>query len=370
MGIKEITRAFVKGASNRGVLQMILIFILAGAFAGMAKGMGAVDATVAATLGIIPSSMIYAGLFITACLISFSVGTSVGTIVAVVPIACGIASGMGDSVPFACGIVVGGAFFGDNLSFISDTTLAATKALGVKMRDKFAANFKVVLPAVAATLLIYILMGLSSKTEVPQMPPADVLLLIPYILVITLALCGISVNRILVIGIAACCLTAWADGQTDWQKLGLSAWKGIEGMRDVIIVALLAGGILNVFKALGWLRRFTLRMMERVSSKRGAMACIAATVSATNLLTANNTVAILSIGGLANDIAQEYDLDRKQTAGVLDIFSCLVQSLIPYGAQLLMAGSLSSVPSASIIPWLFYPMLMGVCAIISVARTK
>lgn len=370
MIIYKVFRAFFKGALNPGVLQMILIFILAGAFAGIAKGMGAVDATVAATLSLVPGSMIYAGLFLTACIISFSVGTSVGTIVAVVPIACGIASDIGASLPFVTGIVVGGAFFGDNLSFISDTTLAATKALGVEMRDKFAANIRVVLPAVVACLAIYLLAGLNSDITVPQLPQTDAAKLIPYILVITLALCGLGVNLILCIGITACVAVAYFTGSADAAKIATDAWAGISGMTEVIVVALVAGGFLNIIKAAGWFRIFTRWMMGIVKTKRGAMASIAGLISATNFLTANNTVAILSVGGIANDIANEYGLDHRQTAGILDMFSCLVQSIIPYGAQLLMASAFAGIYAVQIIPWLFYPLLMGLCAAISILRIR
>lgn len=369
MEAKNIIRDFLRGALDRGVLQMILIFILAGAFAGIARNIGAVEATVAATLGIIPASMIYAGLFITACLISFSVGTSMGTIAAVVPIACGIAQDTGDSLPYMVGIVVGGAFFGDNLSFISDTTLAATRALGVKMRDKFRANFMVVLPAVLLSLCIYVLLGLSQSSQVPPQPQADAAKLIPYIIVIVLALCGLGVIRILCIGVTVCILTGLATGAASAGMLG-AALDGVLGMTSVIIVALVAGGLLNVIKSLGWFENFVQRMEKTVSSRRGAMASIAALVSITNIFTANNTVAILSVGGIAKDIAVRYKLNRRQTAGVLDMFSCLTQSLLPYGAQLLMASAFAGISAVSIIPWLFYPLLMGVCATVSILRIK
>lgn len=363
-------KAFLSGALDKGVLQMILIFILAGAFAGIAKSIGAVDATVTATLRLLPSSMIYAGLFLTACLISFSIGTSMGTIAAVVPLACGIAQQTGISTAFVVGIAVGGAFFGDNLSFISDTTLAATRAMKVKMKDKFKANILVVLPAVAVCLIIYILAGLSSDINVPQMSDAQSVKLIPYILVIVLALFGIDVIAILCIGLAACLCTGLGTGAADLYVMSVGAWAGIRGMMSVIIVAILAGGILSVIKALGWFELLTQWMGRKVHSKRGAMASIAALVSATNVLTANNTVAILSVGGIAHDIAVKYNLSRKQTAGIMDMFSCLTQALLPYGAQLLMASAFAEISALQIIPWLFYPLLMGLCAIVSILRIR
>ncbi len=365
-----LVRAFFKGAFERGVLQMVLIFILAGAFAGIARGIGSVDATVAATLRLMPGSMIYAGLFLTACVISFSVGTSVGTIVAVVPIACGIAADTGMSLPFITGVVVGGAFFGDNLSFISDTTLAATKALKVRMKDKFRANILVVFPAVIMSLLIYLYAGLSADISVPALDDPQPLKLIPYLLVIFLALCGVGVNLILIIGIAACVAVGLFTGSSDCKAMMDAAWVGIIGMTEVIAVAILAGGLLSVIKALGWFDAFTKWMMDIVHTKRGAMASIAGLVSVTNMMTANNTVAILSVGGVANDIADAYHLDHRKVAGILDMFSCLVQSMIPYGAQLLMASAFAGISAVSIIPWLFYPFLMGVCAVISICKIK
>lgn len=370
MNFKRLFKDFIAGAADKGVLQMLCIFVLAGAFAGLARGIGSVQASVGAALSIIPGSMIYAGLFLTACIISFSVGTSVGTIVAVMPVAVGIASDTGISIPFIAGIVVGGAFFGDNLSFISDTTLAATKALGVKMRDKFKANFLVVLPAVLVTLAIYVIAGLSANIEVPAVTRPDAALLIPYILVIVLALCGLGVIKILCIGIVSCCLTGVLTGASSWLLLGGYAWEGVKSMRDVIIVAVLAGGILSMIKGLGWFDRFTEALRKVVHSRRGALASIAAIVSVTNVMTANNTVAIISVGGIASDIADNYGLNHRQTAGVLDMFSCLVQSLLPYGAQLLMASSFADISPMAIIPFLFYPVLMGICAEISIITTK
>lgn len=370
MKIKKQIRDFISGASDKGVLQMLCIFVLAGAFAGLARGIGSVEASVNAALSIIPGSMIYAGLFLTACIISFSVGTSVGTIVAIMPIAVGMASDTGISTPFICGIVVGGAFFGDNLSFISDTTLAATRVMGVNMRDKFKANFLVVLPAVLVTLAIYVFAGLSAHIDIPAADRPDAALLIPYILVIVLALCGLGVIKILCIGIASCCLTGVLGGSCTWTDLGGYAWSGVQSMLDVIIVAVLAGGILSVIKGLGWFDRFTDALRKVVHGRRGALASIAAMVSVTNILTANNTVAIISVGGIASDIADNYDLNRRQCAGILDMFSCLIQSLLPYGAQLLMAASFAGISSVSIIPYLFYPVLMGICAITSIIITK
>lgn len=367
---RNTIKAFLAGALDKAVLQMILIFILAGAFAGMARGMGSVDATVNATLRLLPGSMIYAGLFFTACIISFSIGTSMGTIAAVVPLACGIAQQTGIHVPFVVGIVVGGAFFGDNLSFISDTTLAATRAMKVKMSDKFKANIKMAIPAVLLCLAVYITAGLKADISMPVTEDVDLAMLIPYIVVIILALCSVEVTTILAIGIVCCVITGLATHHSGIYAMLNSAWTGICGMTEVIIVALLAGGILAVIKSLGWFEIFTRWMERRVQSKRGAMGCIAALVSGTNIMTANNTVAILSIGGIAHDIAVNYKLNRRQTAGIIDVFSCLTQSFLPYGAQLLMASAFAGITSVEIIPWLFYPMALGIFAVAAILRIK
>lgn len=373
--LKRILRAFWQGATHKTVLQMTAIFILAGAFAGIAGQIGAVDATVAATLRLLPAKMLYAGLFLTSCIISFSVGTSVGTIVAVTPIAAGIAADTGVGLPFMVGIVVGGAFFGDNLSFISDTTLAATKALRVEMKDKFKANILTVLPAVILCLAIYLIAGFKADMIIPELSQPQLSRLIPYILVIVLALCGVNVLKILGIGIIACVIVGLvypADAAHTVAKISgdmaMGAWHGVLGMTEVIIVALAAGGALNVIKEVGWFDAFVNALLKVVKGQRGAMAVIAAMVSVVNMMTANNTVAILTVGGVAYDIASKFKLDPRQTAGILDMFSCLTQSLLPYGAQLLMASALAGISAVGIIPWLFYPMLMGICAIISILR--
>lgn len=371
----RILKAFWQGATHKTVLQMTAIFILAGAFAGIAGQIGAVDATVAATLRLLPAKMLYAGLFLTSCIISFSVGTSVGTIVAVTPIAAGIAADTGVGLPFMVGIVVGGAFFGDNLSFISDTTLAATKALRVEMKDKFKANILTVLPAVILCLAIYLIAGFKADMIIPELSQPQLSRLIPYILVIVLALCGVNVLKILGIGIIACVIVGLVYPADDAHTvamisgdMAMGAWHGVLGMTQVIIVALVAGGALNVIKEVGWFDAFVNALLKVVNGQRGAMAVIAAMVSVVNMMTANNTVAILTVGGVAYDIASKFKLDPRQTAGILDMFSCLTQSLLPYGAQLLMASALAGISAVGIIPWLFYPMLMGICAIISILR--
>lgn len=366
---------FSHGAGNHKVLQMIWIFILAGAFAQTAKDIGSIDATVNLTMRVIPPSMLFAGLFFTACFISMSVGTSVGTIVALVPIAAGIAAQTGSEVSHLTAIVVGGAFFGDNLSFISDTTIAATRALDCSMKDKFKANIFIVAPAVLIVLAIYVFQGMGISVGVPQ-EHAELLKLLPYLLVLVLALCGLDVMLILSLGIGLNFAIGLVTGTLGWSSWLASMGEGISGMGSLIIVTMLAGGMMELMRVNGGLDY----LMEKLSDglgkpvegqatadqKRGAELSIAALVSLANLCTANNTIAILTVGGIARDIAEKFGLDRRKVASILDTFSCLVQGLIPYGAQLLMASGLAGVDAAHIIKYLYYPFALGIVAVLAI----
>ncbi|MBQ9201374.1 MAG: Na+/H+ antiporter NhaC family protein [Bacteroidales bacterium] len=353
---------FSRGAGHPNILLMIWIFILAGAFAHTAQGIGAVDATVSLMLGIIPPQVLLAGMFVTACLISMAVGTSVGTIVALVPIGAGIAAQGDISVPFMTGIIVGGAFFGDNLSFISDTTIAATQAAGCEMADKFKANLMIVLPAFVAVTVLYLFMGRDICFDTP-VAPASWYRVLPYLLVIVLALLRQNVTLILVIGIAVNAAIGLLSGDFGWIGWLQSVGQGIAGMNDLIIVTLLAGGLLATIRAGGGLNLIIQMLTRHINGKRGAQAAIACLVSLANLCTANNTIAIITVGGIARNIADKYGLSPRKTASLLDTFSCLMQSLIPYGAQLLMAAGLAAVSPTAIIPFLYYSFLMGGCAV-------
>lgn len=356
---------FSEGAGNRNVLLMIWIFVLAGAFAGTAEDMGAIDSAVNFTLGILPGKFLYAGLFLASCFISMAIGTSVGTIVALVPVASGIAAEAGMDVAFVTAIVAGGAFFGDNLSFISDTTIAATRTQGCSMSDKFRVNIGIVAPAAVIVTLIYVLFGLSSGAEVSA---GDVngVKLVPYLLVIGLALAGVNVVTVLIIGILANAVIGFAYGSFSWVEWLASIGDGIGSMGELIIVTMLAGGMLEVIRHNGGLDFIISGLTRRISGKRGAEFSIAALVSMANLCTANNTIAIITTGRIAKDISEKYGLDPRKTASILDTFSCLVQGLIPYGAQLLMASGLSGVSGISIMGFMYYPFLMGLCAILSI----
>ena len=360
--LEQRVAVFSEGAGNRNVLLMIWIFVLAGAFAATAKQIGAIDATVNIALRILPGRLLYAGLFLASCFISMSIGTSVGTIVALVPVAAGIAQEIEVSNAFITAIIVGGAFFGDNLSFISDTTIAATRTQDCSMSDKFKVNFRIVGPAALAVTALYIFLG-RSVSVVPEAGSVDLILLAPYLLVIILAITGVNVSAVLTIGIIINAVIGFAQGSLDWSSWLEGIGSGISGMGDLIIVTMLAGGMLEIIRENGGLDFIVKGMTKRIRSKRGAELSIAGLVSLANLCTANNTIAIITTGGIARDITRKFNLDPRKTASILDTFSCLVQGLIPYGAQLLMAAGLSGVSSISIIAHLYYPFVMGTFAL-------
>lgn len=367
--LEERITVFSQGAGNANVLLMIWIFVLAGAFASTAEQIGAIDATVNLALNILPGKLIYAGLFLAACFISMSIGTSVGTIVALVPVGAGISQEMAgassESLAFITAIIVGGAFFGDNLSFISDTTIAATRTQNCSMSDKFRANIRIVAPAAAAVTLIYILMGAESS-YVPETGAIDLLRIVPYFLVILLALIKVNVTAVLTVGLAVNGAIGLFTGSLEWSSYLGSIGSGIRDMGDLIIVTMLAGGLLETIKSYGGLDFIVNKMTKGIKSKRGAEFSIAGLVTVANICTANNTIAIITIGRIANDITKRFNLDSRKTASILDTFSCLVQGLIPYGAQLLMAGGLAGISMISIIGKLYYPMVLGLFAVLAI----
>lgn len=375
--LEKRIEAFSKGAGNKSVLLMIWIFIMAGAFASTAKSIGAIDATVNLAMAILPGKFIFAGLFLAACFISMSIGTSVGTIVALVPIASGIAAQLqaGGATDFTCdpafitAIIVGGAFFGDNLSFISDTTIAATRTQGCSMKDKFKANFRIVWPAAMIVCAIYIFLGLSVSFS-PEYEAVNWYLLIPYILVIALALSGVNVLLVLAIGIGVNAILGLGFCSLGWTGLLKSIGDGIAGMGDLIIVTILAGGMLELIRINGGIDWIVGAMTRNIKGKRGAELSIAALVSFANMCTANNTIAIITVGGISNDISKRFGLEPRRVASILDTFSCMVQGIIPYGAQLLLASGLTDVPVFSISSFLYYPLVMGVCSLLSIVIRK
>ena len=360
--LEERVSIFSEGAGNKNVLLMIWIFVLAGAFAATAKQIGAIDATVNLALRILPGKLLYAGLFLASCFISMSIGTSVGTIVALVPVAAGIAEGIEASTAMVTAIIVGGAFFGDNLSFISDTTIAATRTQECSMSDKFKVNMRIVGPAALLVTVLYVFLG-RSVSVMPQSGAVDLILLLPYLLVIILAISGIDVSAVLTIGIIANAVIGFSQGSMDWSSWLEGIGNGISGMGDLIIVTMLAGGMLEIIRANGGLDFIVSSMTKRINGKRGAELSIAGLVSLANICTANNTIAIITTGRIAHDITKRFGLDPRKTASILDTFSCLIQGLIPYGAQLLMAAGLAGISSISIIAHLYYPFIMGTFAI-------
>lgn len=356
---------FSSGAANHNIILMIWIFILAGAFAQCAKDIGAIDATVNLTLTLLPGNLLFAGIFLASCFISLSIGTSVGTIVALVPVVAAIASKTGIDMSFMTAIVVGGAFFGDNLSFISDTTIAATRTQGCAMRDKFRANFMIAFPAAFLVLIYYIFKG-SDIYSITETGNIEWIKVIPYIVVIGTAISGLNVTLVLILGILFTSVIGLFTGSITMFGIFNSLGTGITGMGDLIIITLLAGGMLELIRFNGGIDYIIMKFTKHIKGKRGAEICIAGLVSIANICTANNTIAIITVGPIAKDIASKYNVDPRKSASILDTFSCVVQGLIPYGAQLLIAAKLASLSPLNIIGYLYYPIVIGIFAIISI----
>ena len=356
---------FCKGAANSNIMLMVWIFILAGAFAQTAKAVGAVDATVNLALSVLPDTLLLAGMFIAACFISLSMGTSVGTIVALTPVAVGIATQTDLNTPFMVAIVVGGAMFGDNLSFISDTTIVATRTQGCNMKDKFKVNSLIVIPVAILITIIYLFQG-SEITTTPTVTPIEWLKVIPYILVLTTALAGVNVMIVLLLGILCSGIVGIITGSIQFWEWIAAMGTGISGMGELIIITLLAGGMLEMIRYNGGIAYIIQKLTTHVKSKKGAELSIAALVSFADLCTANNTIALIMSGPIAKDIANRFGVDPRKSASLLDTFSCFVQGIIPYGAQLLMAASLASITPLAIMQYLYYPYLMGVAALLAI----
>lgn len=356
---------YSSGAANTNIMLMIWIFILAGAFAQSAKAMGAIDATVNLTLWLLPENLLLAGVFLASCFISLSIGTSVGTIVALAPVAAGIAAKTDISMAFMTAIVVGGSFFGDNLSLISDTTIAATRTQGCVMRDKFRVNFLIALPAALLVFVYYIIYGMQTEAH-PEVQAIEWIKIVPYLIVLGTSIAGINVTLVLVLGLLSTGIIGLAYGSFDLFGWFGSMGEGILGMGELIIITLMAGGMLELIRFNGGIDYILHRLTEHIRSKRGAEFSIAALVSLANLCTANNTIAIITVGPLASKIAEEYRVDKRKSASILDTFSCVVQGVIPYGAQILIAAGLTGLSPLHIIPYLYYPMALGAIAILCI----
>ncbi len=380
-GINKRIEVFSKSAGSKNMMLMLWIFLLAGAFASSAKSMGAVDATVNLTLTYLPHSLILAGIFIASCFISLAIGTSVGTIAALTPVAVGIAAQAHISVPFMLGIVVGGAFFGDNLSFISDTTIVATQTQQCRMSDKFRVNSRIVIPIALVMLLIYGFMG----RDIPapsNIGEVDFVKVIPYIIVIVTAVFGVNVLLVLTLGIVISGCIGMAEGKYDLFGWFTSIADGMMGMSELIIVTLLASGMLAMIRYNGGIDFIISKLTKGIHGKRGAEFCIAALVCLVNVCTANNTVAIITTGSIARDISLRYNIDKRKAASILDTVSCFTQGLLPYGAQVLIATglaneelkkvllatqtSVANVSPVDIVEYTYYPMALGIAVILCI----
>lgn len=350
---------FCRGAGNSNIILMVLIFIMAGAFAETASAMGAVDATVNLAMSLLPSNLLAVGVFIAACFISLSVGTSVGTIVALAPVAVGIAAKADLPTALMLGIVVSGAMFGDNLSFISDTTIVATRTQGCSMSDKFKVNVRIAMPIAIVTAILFFLIGKGMAGDY-QTETIEWIKVVPYLVVLVTAISGINVMVVLFIGILLSGIVGLATGSFDiWIWTG-SMGSGITNMGELIIVTLLAGGMLEMIRYNGGIDWIILKLTSHIKSSRGAEGSIAALVSFANVCTANNTIALIMAGPIAKDIADRFHVDPRKSASILDMFSCFVQGILPYGAQLLMAAGLGGVSPIEIMQYLYYPYLLGI----------
>lgn len=371
MPVRKRVDTYSKGAGANNLMLMLWIYVLAGSFAASAKAMGAVDATVNLALSILPASMILPGLFLAACFISVSIGTSVGTVVALVPIAAGLAHSMDANVGMMTAIIVGGAYFGDNLSFISDTTVVATQTQNCKMSDKFKVNSMIVVPAAVLVLIAYSVMGvgLQAPTHINEVEYMKVL---PYLIVLVTAIAGMNVMAVLTLGTLLCGAIGigshllGASGSYDLFGWFSAMGNGIIGMGELIIIAMMAGGMLEIIRENGGIDFIINKITVHVNSKRGAELSIAALVSMVNICTANNTVAILTVGNISKKIGDRFGVDNRKAASILDTFSCMVQGLIPYGVQMLLAAGLANLSPMDILPYLYYPLAIGVAALLAI----
>lgn len=359
---------FSKEAGGSNVLYMVWIFVLAGAFAMLAEKIGAVEATVNLALKYLPPEFVVPGIFLAACFISVSIGTSVGTVVALTPLAVELAQTSGGDVPFFVAVVLGGAFFGDNLSFISDTTIAATRTQGCQMNEKFKANLWIALPAAITTLIVYVVIG-TRVENVAVTQDINPVLILPYLIIIITAVIGINVTVVLALGIMSALLIALIKGYALFDLFGFMG-QGIDSMGNLIIITLLAAGMLGLIKAAGGINYLLQLLSSRISGSRGGQACIAIIVSLVNMCTANNTVAIITVGSLSKQIASRFGISPRKTASLLDTCSCITQCLIPYGAQTLLACQLAKIAPAEPFQYLYYPWALGVMVAISIIFTR
>ncbi|MCR5746221.1 MAG: Na+/H+ antiporter NhaC family protein [Lachnospiraceae bacterium] len=359
-----------QGIGDDNIVTMLFIFILAGAFSGIAKEAGGAASTANLLLSIIPARLAIPGMFIIACFISMAMGTSVGTISVIVPIACAISESGALSLPLCVGVVVGGAMFGDNLSFISDTTIAATKTQGVAMKDKFRTNIRVAIPAAVITLIILIIYALTNNGAAVGDFEFNIWQAVPYFVVLLLSILGINVFIVLIIGILLFIPIGILTGSLSYASALSSMGSGISGMFETMIVTILVASVAALMRDNGGFEAILSLIRKKADSKRGGMAGISLLTAFMDIATANNTVAIVVAAPIAKEISKEYDIEPKKVASLLDTCSCIMQGIIPYGAQLLVASGIALIPSFSIIPYLYYPFILAVFVIISIIREK
>lgn len=361
----ERVRVFGRGAGSSKMMLIVWIFLLAGAFANSAKAMGCIDATVNATLLVLPPRFILAGMFVASCFVSMATGTAIGTVIALGPLAVGLATATDANMALTVSAIIGGAFFGDNLSFISDTTIVATSAMNVKMADKFKTNLWIVLPAVISIMVLYCFLGRGfNSAGMPE--EVEWIKILPYLAVIVLAVSGMDVMVLLVVGLLLCGVVGMGTG-----SLGFFEWlaalnEGMMGMGELIIIVLLAGGVMALIKENGGMDWILHLMMKGIHGKRGAQLGIAALTAFVTICTANNTITIITIGGVAKEISERYGLDPRKVASILDTSSCATQGLLPYGAHLLMGATLAGISSLSLLPYLYYPMAIALCTVLAI----
>ena len=370
--INEKFSVFARGAANENVLTMLMIYILAGAFSTVAKAMGGVDSTVNLGLSVIPVQLLTAGVFVISAFMGTATGTSMGTITTIVPIVVGVADRSGLSIPMLLGACVGGAMFGDNLSMISDTTIAATRTQGCELRDKFKVNFFIALPAAAITVVILLLVG-RPETVAPMGDLSfSIVKVLPYVAVLVLALIGVNVFLTLTIGIFSAGIIGMIGGELTVFTFAQAIWDGFTGMSEVFFLALFCGGLSEMIAHNGGITWLIEKLRGMMKGNKSAQVGVAALVSLADCATANNTVAIIVSGNVARDISREYKVDPRRTASLLDVFSCVFQGIIPYGAQLLTAATLTTLnydivmSPVEIVPYMWYCWILAAFGLLSI----
>lgn len=371
-GVEASLHTFISGMGNNKVVTMCLIYLLAGAFSSVAKASGGVEAVVSLGIELIPAPFVIAGLFVISAIIATAMGTSMGTIGAVAPIAMGVTEVAGLEPALVAGAVVGGAMFGDNLSFISDTTIASTKTQGAELKDKFRENLKFALPAALFCILMYSIIGFGNNGEIAPQSDANWLLAVPYFLIIILAVAGVNVFAVLLLGVLLSGITGSLVGSYEISALGKDVYAGFTGMQEIFLLSMLIGGLSELMKQQGGLTFLVNKIEKLVSRSKGSSAkganqmAIAGLAFTTNLAIANNTVAIIVTGDTAKQLANDADISAKRSASLLDIFSCIAQGLVPYGAQALLAAASFAISPIEVIAQVWYCYVLAAISILTI----